>query len=127
MAKLVKVPISTYSVVFMSCALFNSPNLNTDFAANKKPIPSMLSVKINVSINMRSKYPIHLPAFGKPCVDISSGIQHSYLMNNFIRIDVGANTAIYAVEINQKEFGSKLPVIGAPLNTDSHHIPVITA
>lgn len=53
--KLAKDPISTYSVTFMSLDLFNSPNLNTDLAANKNPIPSTLSVNMKVRINMRSR------------------------------------------------------------------------
>ena len=39
MVKLASVPISTYSVVLISCALLNSPNRKIDFAANKNPIP----------------------------------------------------------------------------------------
>ncbi len=38
--KLSKVPINIYSVRLLSFALDKSPNLNTDFAASKKPIPS---------------------------------------------------------------------------------------
>lgn len=64
--KLANVPMSTYSVIFMSLALFSSPNLKTDFAANKNPMPSILSVNMNVKINILSRYPIHLPALGNP-------------------------------------------------------------
>ena len=53
--KLASVPISTYSVVLISCALFNSPKRKMDFAANKKPIPSAFPVRIKVKIRMRSK------------------------------------------------------------------------
>lgn len=56
--KLEKVPISTYSVVLMSFALFNSPNLNIDLAANKKPTPSIFFVSMKVRIRIRSKYPM---------------------------------------------------------------------
>ena len=49
--KLANVPIRTYSVVWISLALFNSPKRNTDFAANKKPTPSKLPTRTNVRIN----------------------------------------------------------------------------
>lgn len=75
--KLANVPMSTYSVIFISLALFSSPNLKTDFAANKKPIPSMLSVNMKVRISILSKYPIHLPALGRPCDEASDGIHFS--------------------------------------------------
>lgn len=65
MVKLARVPIKTYSVILISLALFNSPKRNIDFAANKKPTPSKLCVKMNVNIRIRSKYPIHNPAWGK--------------------------------------------------------------
>lgn len=52
--KLANVPIRTYSVVRISLALLNSPKRNTDFAANKKPTPSKLPTKTNVSINILS-------------------------------------------------------------------------
>ena len=52
--KLANVPIRTYSVVWISLALFNSPKRNTDFAANKKPTPSKLPARTNVRINILS-------------------------------------------------------------------------
>ena len=52
--KLANVPIRTYSVVWISLALFNSPTRNTDFAANKKPTPSKLPTRTNVRINILS-------------------------------------------------------------------------
>ena len=51
MVKLANVPINTYSVVRISFALFNSPKRKTDFAANRKPTPSKLPTRTNVSIN----------------------------------------------------------------------------
>lgn len=86
----------------MSLALFSSPNLKTDFAANKKPMPSILSVNMNVSINILSRYPIHLPALGKPCDEASDGIHFSNSINDFIKMEVGASTAMYAVAMSQK-------------------------
>lgn len=86
----------------MSLALFSSPNLKTDFAANKKPIPSILSVNMNVKISILSRYPIHLPAFGKPCDEASDGIHFSNSIKDFIKIEVGASTAMYAVAMSHK-------------------------
>ena len=100
--KLANVPMSTYSVIFISLALFSSPNLKTDFAANKKPMPSILSVKMKVRISIRSRYPIHLPALGKPCDEASDGIHFSKSIKEFINIYVGARTEIYAVMMSQK-------------------------
>ena len=54
MVKLANVPINTYSVVRISFALFNSPKRKTDFAANRKPTPSKLSTRTNVSIRILS-------------------------------------------------------------------------
>lgn len=50
--KLANVPMSTYSVILISLALFSSPKRNTDFAANKNPVPSILSVNMKVRINI---------------------------------------------------------------------------
>ena len=60
--KLKKVPIKTYSVKCLSFALFKSPNLKIDFAANKKPIPSQKLATTKPKINNRSKIPMYLPA-----------------------------------------------------------------
>lgn len=43
---------------------FKSPNLKTDFAANRKPIPCQLPVIINTKTNKRSNMPMYLPALG---------------------------------------------------------------
>lgn len=53
--KLANVPMRTYSVIFISLALFSSPKRKTDFAASKKPIPSMVFVNMNVRINILSR------------------------------------------------------------------------
>lgn len=87
MVKLASVPISTYSVVLISCALLNSPNRKIDFAANKNPIPSAFPVNINVNIRMRSKYPIHLPAFGRLLSAIAVGVH--FLINRLKNTEVG--------------------------------------
>ncbi len=44
MPKLNNVPIKIYSVNFRPLDSFRSPKRKTDFAANKKPMPSQLSV-----------------------------------------------------------------------------------
>lgn len=106
--KLANVPMSTYSVIFISLALFSSPNRKTDLAANKNPIPSILCVNMKVRISILSRYPIHLPAFGKPCEDASEGSHFSNSINDFIRIEVGASTAMYAVAMSQI-FVEKIP------------------
>ena len=54
MVKLANVPINTYSVVRISLALFNSPKRKTDFAAKRKPTPSKLPTRTNVSIRILS-------------------------------------------------------------------------
>ena len=100
--KLANVPMSTYSVILMSLALFSSPNLKTDFAANKNPIPSILSVNMNVRISILSRYPIHLPALGKPCDEALDGIHFSNSIKDFIKTEVGTSTVMYAVAISQK-------------------------
>ena len=61
-AKLSNVPISIYSVNFLSFALDKSPNLNTDFAVKRKPIPSQCPEMMKRKTNKRSKMPIYLPA-----------------------------------------------------------------
>ena len=95
--KLKNVPINTYSVTFKSFDLFSSPNLNMDLAAKRKPMPSMLSVNMNVSINILSKNPIHLPAFGSPFKDEFVGSHELYSIKCLTRIEVGVRMAIYAV------------------------------
>ena len=97
--KLKKVPINTYSVTFRSFDLFNSPNLNMDLAAKRNPIPSIFSVKMNVNINIRSRKPIHLPAFGSPFKDGLQGTHELYSMKDLTKIEVGVRIAIYAVNI----------------------------
>lgn len=91
--KLRNVPINTYSVTFRSLDLFNSPNLNMDLAAKRNPIPSIFSVKINVSISILSRKPIHFPAFGSPFKEGLFGIHELYSMNDFTKIEVGVSTA----------------------------------
>ena len=100
--KLANVPMSTYSVILISLALFSSPKRKTDFAANKNPIPSILSVNMKVRISILSRYPIHLPALGKPCDEVSDGIHFSYSIKDFIKMEVGASTAMYVVAMSQK-------------------------
>ena len=57
--KLNNVPIKMYSVGFLSCDSFKSPNRNTDLAANKKPIPSQLPVTTKIKTKRRSKKIFH--------------------------------------------------------------------
>ena len=86
--KLARVPRRTYSVIFISFALFKSPKRNTDFAANKNLTASILLVMTNVRISTRSIYPIHSPARGIPCACILfDGVQ--FLMNLLMRTDAG--------------------------------------
>lgn len=60
--KLKSVPNKMYSVSFRSLDSFKSPNLNTDFAANKNPTASHLLDTINIKTKDRSNIPIHFPA-----------------------------------------------------------------
>lgn len=83
----------------MSFDLFNSPNLKIDLAANRNPIPSMLSVNMNVRIKILSRYPIHFPALGSPCNEGILGIHEWYSINDFMRIDEGLRIATYDVKI----------------------------
>jgi hypothetical protein len=50
--KLANVPIKTYSVVFISCPLLNSPKRKIDFAANRKPIASLNPTKIKAAFQI---------------------------------------------------------------------------
>ena len=59
--KLANVPIKTYSVVFISCPLLNSPKRKIDFAANRKPIASLNPTKIKVKIRPVSYTHLTLP------------------------------------------------------------------
>ncbi|WP_071145155.1 hypothetical protein [Bacteroides ihuae] len=59
MLKLANVPIRTYSVVRISPALFNSPNLKMDFAANRRkaqPLypPALLPLESLSGYNVKS-------------------------------------------------------------------------
>ena len=92
--KLKNVPINTYSVTFKSFDLFNSPNLNMDFAANRNPIPSIFSVNMNVSISILSRKPIHFPAFGRPFKEGLVGTHELYSMKDFTRMEVGVRIAM---------------------------------
>lgn len=87
--KLANVPISTYSVVLISCALFNSPKRKIDFAANKNPMPSAFPINMKVNIRIRSKYPIHFPALGRLFSAVAEGVH--FLMNRLKNIEVGFN------------------------------------
>lgn len=63
--KLRRVPIKIYSVSFLSLDSLRSPNLITDFAANKNPIASHLPNITNVKTKSLSKIPMYLPALSK--------------------------------------------------------------
>ncbi|MEA5005790.1 MAG: hypothetical protein VB022_05175 [Rikenellaceae bacterium] len=91
MVKLENVPIMTYSVVFISFALLSSPKRKMDFVANKKPTPSTFWVRIKVKINVRSKYPIHLPALGRLSSLESLGV-HLFI-KELRKTDVGLITS----------------------------------
>ena len=108
MVKLASVPINTYSVVRISFALFNSPKRNTDFAASKKPTPSILPISTNVSIRIRSIYPIHSPAFGRLCMFGDAGVHFS--RNIPKRMDEGFSIRMYANAINQTLAG-RTPIV----------------
>ena len=103
MVKLASVPIITYSVVLISLALFNSPKRNIDLAAKRKPIPSKLPMVMKVSMRVRSKYPIHLPAFGRLCEWTESGIH--CLRKRFNKMAEGLNINRYAMQISHKLTG----------------------
>ncbi len=60
--KLKSVPNRIYSVGFRSLDSLRSPNLNTDFAAKKKPTASHRLANINIKTKDRSNIPIYLPA-----------------------------------------------------------------
>ena len=60
--KLNRVPKRMYSVSFRSLDSLRSPNLKTDFAANKKPTASQRLAKMNTKTKDRSNIPIYLPA-----------------------------------------------------------------
>ena len=66
--KLRNVPITTYSVSFVSLGSFKSPNLNTDLAANKKPTPSHFPNRMKIRIISLSRNPIHSPASFKDSI-----------------------------------------------------------
>lgn len=55
MLKLISVPNITYSVSFLSWSFCNSPNLNIDLAANKKPIAANWFKRMKVKISILSK------------------------------------------------------------------------
>tara|TARA_R100000935_G_C2789162_1_gene145175 strand:+ start:688 stop:897 length:210 start_codon:yes stop_codon:yes gene_type:complete len=62
MAKLIKVPMSTYSVCFLAPVSVLSLNLKMDLAAMRKPMAAKLSVIIKVRTRILSNIPMYLPA-----------------------------------------------------------------
>ena len=83
--KLIKVPMSLYSVSFLSLALERSPNLNTNFAVINKPIALHWLSKINPKTNKRSIISLYFPAFFSESSDRSSSKFHLHYDFNLYR------------------------------------------
>lgn len=64
--KLIIVPIKIYSASSLLFLEVSSPNRKIDFAAIKNPIASNWSNNTNIKIKIRSRHPIHKPAFSRP-------------------------------------------------------------
>lgn len=62
---------SMYPVSLRSLDSLRSPNLNTDFAANKNPTASQRFAKTNTKTNERSNMPMYLPALSYQSISAS--------------------------------------------------------